>query len=65
MGPIRDVQIVRETQTNRSKGIAFVEFYTEDVIARALLLNRRKFMGHTLGILETRADRNRRHLHNK
>ena len=59
---IRDIQIVKDSQTGRSKGIGFVEFYTEDNLNDILSLNKRVFMGNSLGVVETKSERNRGHI---
>jgi len=35
-GKIRDIKVVRDPKTGRSKGIAYVEFYSPDSVLKAL-----------------------------
>lgn len=53
---------MRESKTNQSKGMAFVEFFQPESIEKALLLNKETFMNQQIIIKLSNADRNRGHL---
>ncbi|CAD8057734.1 unnamed protein product [Paramecium primaurelia] len=43
-GKIRDIRIIRDQKSSRSRGVAYVEFYQEESIPMALALNDRLFI---------------------
>ena len=43
VGKIRDIQIIRDIRSRKSKGIAYVEFYTAESVQKALLMTERPF----------------------
>ncbi|KAM3143819.1 hypothetical protein pb186bvf_004095 [Paramecium bursaria] len=43
-GKIRDIRIIRDQKSGRSKGVSYVEFYQEESIPMALSLNERLFI---------------------
>ncbi|CAD8059918.1 unnamed protein product [Paramecium primaurelia] len=43
-GKIRDIRIIRDQKSGRSRGVAYVEFYQEESIPMALALNDRLFI---------------------
>ncbi|KAH7730621.1 splicing factor [Aphelenchoides avenae] len=59
VGHVRDVRIITDSKTRRSKGIAYVEFWERDAVALALGLNNQKLLGAPLVIQQTCAERNR------
>ena len=59
VGNVRDVRIITDSRTGRSKGIAYVEFWEEDSVSLALALNGQKLIGAPLVIQRTCAERNR------
>jgi RNA-binding protein 39 len=38
-GKIRDIRIIRDKKTGKSKGIAYVEFYESDAALRSMALS--------------------------
>merc|ERR1739848_454695 len=38
-GKVRDVQIIRDARTGRSKGLAYIEFYLQESTLKALALS--------------------------
>jgi RNA-binding protein 39 len=63
-GKIRDIRIIRDARSGRSKGVAYVEFYTSDAVQKALTmsdqpfeLKGRSFMG--LRVQHSQAEKNR------
>lgn len=59
VGHIRDVRIITDSKTRRSKGIAYVEFWDREAIPLAMGLNGTKVRGAPLVIQQTCAERNR------
>lgn len=59
VGSVRDVRIITDSRTGRSKGIAYVEFWEEESMALGLALNGQKLLGAPLVIQRTCAERNR------
>jgi RNA-binding protein 39 len=42
-GKIRDIRIIRDQKSGKSKGVAYVEFFTAEGCTRALAMNNRPF----------------------
>ena len=42
-GKIRDIRIIRDARSGRSKGVAYVEFYTSDSVQKALTMSQMPF----------------------
>ncbi|GIY61727.1 RNA-binding protein 39 [Caerostris extrusa] len=59
VGPVRDVKIIMDNKTRRSKGIAYVEFQSVDSIPLALALNDTELMGYKIQIQLSQAEKNR------
>ncbi|GIY50227.1 hypothetical protein CDAR_319091 [Caerostris darwini] len=59
VGPVRDVKIIMDNKTRRSKGIAYVEFQSVDSIPLALALNETELMGYKIQIQLSQAEKNR------
>lgn len=58
-GKIRDIRIIRDPKSFKSKGIAYVEFYYPDAVANAVQLNNKEFMGYKVGVSLSHAEKNR------
>lgn len=63
-GKIADIRIIKDPKSNKSKGVAYVQFYTPQSIQKALLqsdkafeCNGRSFMG--LKVMHSQAEKNR------
>lgn len=63
-GKIADIRIIKDPKSNKSKGVAYVEFYTPESIQKALLqsdkpfeCNGRSFNG--LKVMHSQAEKNR------
>eukprot|EP00927_Polykrikos_kofoidii_P087059 TRINITY_DN9944_c0_g1_i1.p1 TRINITY_DN9944_c0_g1~~TRINITY_DN9944_c0_g1_i1.p1 ORF type:complete len:495 (-),score=102.20 TRINITY_DN9944_c0_g1_i1:459-1823(-) len=56
---VRDVQIIRDARTGRSKGVGYIEFYTQEFAHRALVLNGQPMRGHNITVQPSHAERNR------
>jgi len=59
VGHVRDVRIITDSKTRRSKGIAYIEFWDREAIPLAMGLNGQKLRGVPLVIQQTCAERNR------
>nr|CAD2123908.1 unnamed protein product [Meloidogyne enterolobii] len=59
VGHVRDVRIITDTKTRRSKGIAYVEFWEREAVPLAMGLNNQKLNGAPLIIQMSLAERNR------
>ncbi|KAF1598569.1 UNVERIFIED_CONTAM: RNA-binding protein 39, partial [Eudyptes robustus] len=59
IGHVRDVRIITDTRTRRSKGIAYVEFWERDAVTLAMGLNGQRLLGAPIQIQPTCAERNR------
>uniref|UniRef100_A0A158R3S7 RNA-binding protein 39 n=1 Tax=Syphacia muris TaxID=451379 RepID=A0A158R3S7_9BILA len=59
VGHVRDVRIITDSKTRRSKGICYVEFWEIESVNLALALNGQKLLGAPLVIQQTLAERNR------
>jgi RNA-binding protein 23/39 len=61
VGRIRDVKLIRDRFTNRSKGFGFVEFADASSIAEALRLTGKKLESSTVMVKSSDADKNLTH----
>ncbi|KAL3121806.1 hypothetical protein niasHT_002034 [Heterodera trifolii] len=59
VGHVRDVRVITDTKTRRSKGIAYVEFWEREAVPLAMGLSGQKLHGAPLVIQMTCAERNR------
>ena len=59
-GKVRDLYVVRDSRTGKSKGVAYVEFYLQDSIMKALACNGRMINGHgPIRVQASGAEKNR------
>lgn len=59
-GKVRDLYVVRDTRTGKSKGVAYVEFYLQESIIKALACNGRLVSGHgPIRVQASNAEKNR------
>ncbi|KAI6352993.1 hypothetical protein MCOR25_009222 [Pyricularia grisea] len=58
-GPVAEAQIVKDRVSNRSKGVGYVEFKTEESVAAALQLTGQKLLGIPVIVQPTEAEKNR------
>jgi RNA recognition motif-containing protein len=66
-GKIRDIRIIKDPKTGRSKGLAYLEFYDQDSLLRALALSGTEFnkTGINLRIQTSQAEINRAYIASK
>jgi len=59
-GKVRDIQIVRDARSNKSKGVAYVEFYEQESVLRAFNISGQAYiLGQPIRIQASQAERNR------
>ncbi|TPX09980.1 uncharacterized protein E0L32_008827 [Thyridium curvatum] len=59
VGPVAEAQIVKDRVSNRSKGVGYVEFKTEESVQAALQLTGQKLLGIPVIVQLTEAEKNR------
>ncbi|XP_040062619.1 RNA-binding protein 39 isoform X1 [Ixodes scapularis] len=59
VGKVRDVRLIMDNKTRRSKGIAYVEFQDVESVPLAMGLNGQKLFGIPIVVQPTQAERNR------
>jgi RNA-binding protein 39 len=59
VGKVRDVRVVRDPRSGRSKGVAYVEFYMPQSVLMAMTLTGTKFMGQEIVVQASQAEKNR------
>lgn len=59
IGKVRDIKLIREVKTKRSKGIAYVEFYYFESVVNALSLNNKRLMGQNIFVTRSQSEKNR------
>merc|ERR1712176_1011802 len=58
-GKVRDVQIIRDARTGRSKGVAYVEFYLQEATLKALALSGQPVKSQAIRVQPSQAEKNR------
>mmetsp|Transcript_103626 Transcript_103626/g.292462 ORF Transcript_103626/g.292462 Transcript_103626/m.292462 type:complete len:432 (-) Transcript_103626:88-1383(-) len=56
---VRDVQIIRDARTGRSKGVGYIEFYSQEFALKALTMNGQPIRGHNVSVQPSHAEKNR------
>ncbi|XP_013379319.1 RNA-binding protein 39 isoform X1 [Lingula anatina] len=59
VGKVRDVRIITDNKTRRSKGIAYVEFYESDSVPLAIGLSGQRLLGVPIIVQASQAEKNR------
>lgn len=59
VGKVRDVRLIKDTKTGKSKGVAYVEFYTPESVLLAMALSNQLLLGVPLIIQASQAEINR------
>ena len=58
-GKVRDVSVIRDSRTGKSKGVAYVEFYLQESVIKALGCNGRTIKGFAIRVQASGAEKNR------
>ncbi|KAK2195966.1 bifunctional RNA recognition motif domain/RNA-binding domain superfamily/Nucleotide-binding alpha-beta plait domain superfamily/Splicing factor [Babesia duncani] len=58
-GKVRDVQCVKDARSGKSKGVAYVEFYTQDSVLKALAMSGFELLGQRIRVQSSQAEKNR------
>jgi len=65
-GKIRDIRMIKDQRTGKSKGVAYVEFFHADSVQKSLALHNRPFIlkgkeipFHEIKIQHSQAEKNR------
>ncbi len=59
VGKVRDVRLITDPRTKRSKGIAYIEFRDVDTVPKALELSGQRLLGVPILVKLTQAEKNR------
>ncbi|CAF1053256.1 unnamed protein product [Didymodactylos carnosus] len=59
IGKVRDVRLITDPRTRRSKGVAYVEFRDLDCVNQAISLSGQKVLGVPIIVKESNAEKNR------
>lgn len=59
IGTVTDIQVIEDSRTRRSKGLAFVELASREMVAAALSLTGHLLAGHPVQVQITPAERNK------
>ena len=59
VGKVRDVKVIRDTKTGKSKGVAYVEFYTPDSVLKSMTLSGQMINGQAISVQPSQAEKNR------
>ncbi len=58
-GKVRDVHVIRDQRTGKSKGVAYIEFYLQESVIKALGCNGRTLHGALIRVKASGAEKNR------
>jgi len=58
-GKVRDIRLIRDQRSNKSKGVGYVEFFDPQSVMNALALNGIAFKGQPLMVQASMAEKNR------
>eukprot|EP00398_MALV-I-01_sp_L67-1_P000035 gene35-167_t len=58
-GKVRDIQLIRDARTGKSKGIAYIEFYLQEGVQKALQCTGHTIMGVPIRVQASQAEKNR------
>ncbi|CAG9327841.1 unnamed protein product [Blepharisma stoltei] len=59
VGKVRDVRIIRDQKTGKSKGVAYVEFYSPDSVLKSMALSGQMINGQAISVQPSQAEKNR------
>jgi len=55
-GKVRDVQIIRDARTGRSKGVCYVEFYSHEGMIKSLAVSGQTLKGQVIRVQPSQAE---------
>lgn len=58
LGPVNDVQLIRDRVSGKSRGMGYVEFADLETVPKAVQMNGEKFMGFPLLVKQSEAEKN-------
>jgi len=58
-GKVRDIQVIRDQRSGKSKGVSYVEFYTQEGVIKALALSGQLVLGVPIKVQASQAEKNR------
>jgi len=59
VGKVRDVRLISDRNSRKSKGFGYIEYYSADSVIPALHLSGTQFMGQTVMVQATQAEKNK------
>lgn len=59
VGKVRDIRIVRDSRTNKSKGVAYVEYFSSESVNKAIGLTGKEIDGCKIRVQPSQAEKNR------
>lgn len=58
-GKVRDIQCIKDQRSGKSKGVAYVEFYTQESVIKALAANGLMLKNRAIKVQSSQAEKNR------
>ncbi|CEM05200.1 unnamed protein product [Vitrella brassicaformis CCMP3155] len=58
-GKVKDIQVIRDQRSGKSKGVAYVELYTQEALIKALSLSGSPIKGVPIKVQASQAEKNR------
>eukprot|EP00917_Polyrhabdina_sp_WS-2016_P023450 GHVP01050831.1.p1 GENE.GHVP01050831.1~~GHVP01050831.1.p1 ORF type:complete len:649 (+),score=108.22 GHVP01050831.1:56-1948(+) len=58
-GKVRDIQVIRDNQSGKSKGVGYVEFYSQESVLKGLALSGHMIAGNVIKVQASQAEKNR------
>eukprot|EP00918_Siedleckia_nematoides_P003532 GHVU01007988.1.p1 GENE.GHVU01007988.1~~GHVU01007988.1.p1 ORF type:complete len:426 (+),score=75.24 GHVU01007988.1:489-1766(+) len=58
-GKVRDIQMIKDQRSGKSKGVSYVEFYTQESVIKALALSGEKLVDVPVRVQASQAEKNR------
>eukprot|EP01068_Selenidium_serpulae_P009940 Selendium_serpulae@DN5357_c0_g2_i1.p1 len=58
-GKVRDIQVIRDQRSGKSKGVGYVEFYTQEAVLKAMSMSGQMVLGQPIKVQASQAEKNR------
>eukprot|EP00923_Selenidium_pygospionis_P016869 GHVN01029664.1.p1 GENE.GHVN01029664.1~~GHVN01029664.1.p1 ORF type:complete len:579 (+),score=136.94 GHVN01029664.1:109-1845(+) len=58
-GKVRDIQVIRDQRSAKSKGVGYVEFYTQEAVLKAMSMSGQQVLGQAIKVQASQAEKNR------